>query len=174
LGRAVPLQAEVAAYVEDHAEQLDEDGRRLVVGNGHHQLREVATAAGAVAVRAPRVNDKRTDVETVHRKRFASAILPAGARKSPQVAEVLPLLYLLGLPSGDFSPALEQFLGSAVGLSAATITRMTTQWQGDVDAFNKGFAGGDRLRVLLGRWDPPQGPSGPGQGLSACDDGGPA
>jgi len=134
---AAALQAEVAAYVEDHIDQLDENGRRLVVRNGHHQPRAVATAAGAVAVRAPRVNDKRTDVETGERKRFASAILPAWARKSPQVAEVLPLLYLHGLSSGDFTLALEQFLGSAAGLSAATITRMTTQWQDDATAFNK-------------------------------------
>jgi len=88
-------------------------------------------------VRAPRVNDKRTDVETGERTRFASAILPAWARKSPEVAEVLPLLYLHGLSSGDFTPALEQFLGSAAGLSAATITRMTTQWQDDATAFGK-------------------------------------
>jgi len=134
---AAALQAEVAAYVEDHASQLDENGRRLVVRNGHHQPREVATAAGAVPVRAPRVNDKRTDVETGERTRFASAILPAWARKSPEVAEVLPLLYLHGLSSGDFTPALEQFLGSAAGLSAATITRMTTQWQDDATAFGK-------------------------------------
>ncbi len=51
----------------------------------------------------PGVNDKRADVETGERKRFASAILPAWARKSPQVAEVLPLLYLHGLSSGDFA-----------------------------------------------------------------------
>jgi len=134
------LAAAPQAYVEDHAGQLDENGRRLVVRNGHHQPREVATgvatAAGAVAVRAPRVDDKRTDVETGERKRFASVIMPAWARKSPQVAEVLPLLYLHGLPSGDFAPALGQFLGSA-GLSAATITRMTTQWHDDANAFNK-------------------------------------
>ncbi len=63
----------------------------------------MATAAGAVPVRAPGANDKRTDVETGERKRFASAILLAWARKSPQVAEVLPLLYLHGLSSGDFA-----------------------------------------------------------------------
>ena len=76
--------------------------------------------------------------ETGERKRFASAILPAWARKSPQVAEVLPLLYLHGLSSSDFTPALEQFLGSAAGLSAATITRrITTRWHDDITAFNK-------------------------------------
>ncbi len=133
---AAALQAEVAAYVEAHADQLDEHGHRLVVRNGHHGEREVTTAAGAVPVRAPRVNDKRTDEATGERRRFSSAILPAWSRKSPRVAEVLPLLYLHGLSTSDFAPALEQFLGSDAGLSAATITRLTTQWQGEATAFN--------------------------------------
>ena len=134
---AAALQAEVAAYIEAFADQLDENGHRLVVRNGFHEPREVTTAAGAVPVRQPRVNDKRTDEVTGKRKRFASAILPAWARKSPKVAEVLPLLYLHGLSSGDFGPALEQFLGSGAGLSASTITRLTTQWQDEAVAFNK-------------------------------------
>jgi putative transposase len=134
---AAALQAEVAAYVDTHADQVDETGRRLVVRNGYHAEREVSTAAGAVLVRAPRVNDKRIDEDSGERMRFASVILPAWARKSPQVAEVLPLLYLHGLSSGDFCPALEQFLGSAAGLSPATITRLTGQWQDDAEAFSK-------------------------------------
>jgi len=133
---AAALQAEVAAYVETFTDEVDENGRRLVVRNGHHAARAVTTAAGAVPVRAPRVNDKRTDAATGQRRRFSSAILPAWARKSPRVAEVLPLLYLHGLSSSDFAPALEQFLGTSTGLSAATITRLTTQWQGEATAFN--------------------------------------
>jgi len=134
---AAALQAEVAAYVDAHLDRVDEHGHRLVVRNGFHTEREVATAAGAVPVRAPRVNDKRIDEETGERVRFSSAILPAWARKSPQVAEVLPLLYLHGLSSGDFCPALTQFLGSAAGLSPATIIRLTAQWQDDAEAFGK-------------------------------------
>jgi putative transposase len=98
---AAALQAEVAAYVDAHADQLDGEGHRLVVRNGNHREREVTTAAGAVPVRAPRVNDKRIDEMTGERKRFSSSILPAWARKSPRVAEVLPLLYLHGLSSSD-------------------------------------------------------------------------
>jgi transposase-like protein len=147
---AAALQAEVVAYVEAHADQLDENGRRLVVRNGHHRPREVSTAAGAVPVRAPRVNDKRIDEETSERKRFSSAILPAWARKSPQVAEVLPLLYLHGLSSSDFGAALEQFLGSGAGLSATTITRLTTQWQDEAKAFNqRSLAGTDYVYVWV-------------------------
>jgi transposase-like protein len=132
---AAALKAEVAAYVEQFADQLDEDGRRLVVRNGYHQPRDVLTAAGAVEVTTPRVNDKRVDPDSGDRQRFCSAILPAWARKSPQMAEVLPLLYLHGLSSGDFGPALEQFLGSGAGLSATTIIRLTSQWQDEAKAF---------------------------------------
>ncbi|WP_433662310.1 IS256 family transposase [Nocardia sp. CA-128927] len=132
---AAALKAEVAAYVAQFADQLDENGHRLVVRNGYHAEREVLTAAGAVRVKAPRVNDKRVDPESGERQRFSSAILPAWARKSPQVAEVLPLLYLHGLSTGDFGPALEQFLGSGAGLSAASITRLTGQWQDEARTF---------------------------------------
>ncbi|MEU0971385.1 IS256 family transposase [Streptomyces sp. NPDC005917] len=132
---AAALEAEVNAYIAELADQRHETGRRLVVRNGYHQPRKVTTAAGAVEVKAPRVNDKRVDEATGERKRFSSAILPPWCRKSLAVSEVLPLLYLHGLSSGDFVPALEQFLGSAAGLSPATVTRLTQQWQADHAAF---------------------------------------
>ena len=134
---AAALQAEVAAYIDAHRDVVDEDGHRLVVRNGYHGEREVTTVAGAVKVRAPRVNDKRVDETTGERNRFASSILPAWARKSPQVSEVLPLLYLHGLSTSDFAPALEQFLGSGQGLSASVITRLTEQWRADARAFGE-------------------------------------
>jgi putative transposase len=134
---AAALEAEVAAYLDAHRDQLDEAGHRLVVRNGHHSRREVTTVAGAVEVRAPRVNDRRVDERTGERRRFSSAILPPWCRTSPKVAEVLPLLYLHGLSSGDFGPALEQFLGTGAGLSHASITRLTVQWQDEQKAFNE-------------------------------------
>ncbi|ABK65085.1 MULTISPECIES: IS256-like element IS666 family transposase [Mycobacterium] len=134
---AAALAAEVAAYIDAHAGEVDENGHRLVVRNGYHREREVLTAAGAVTVIAPRVNDKRIDADTAERRRFSSAILPAWARKSPQMTEVLPLLYLHGLSTSDFGPALEQFLGSGAGLSATTITRLTAQWQDEAKAFGE-------------------------------------
>ncbi len=86
-------------------------------------------------MQAPRVNDKRVDQETGQRQRFSSKILPAWARKSPKIADVLPLLYLHGMSGLDIGPALEQFLGTGAGLSAATITRLTTQWQDEARLF---------------------------------------
>jgi transposase-like protein len=132
---AEALQAEVDAYIAAHAAERDGDGRRLVVRNCHHQPREVLTSAGAVEVTVPRVNDRRADPQTGERRRFSSAILPPWARKTPKITEVLPLLYLHGLSTGDFIPALGQFPGSSAGLSAPVITRLTEQWQGEQRAF---------------------------------------
>jgi len=134
---AAALQAEVAVYIAAHADQVDEQGRRLVVRNGYAEPRQVLTSAGAVEVKAPRVNDKRVDEATGQRQRFSSAILPAWCRKSPKVTEVLPLLYLHGLSSKDFGPALEGFLGTGAGLSAPTITRLTAGWQDEARAFGQ-------------------------------------
>src|SRR5665648_680739 len=132
---AAALRAEVAAYVEAHAGEVDEHGRRLVVRNGYGEPRQVLTSSGAVEVVAPRVDDKRVDEVTGERRRFSSAILPPWCRKSPKIDEVLPLLYLHGLSSNDFGPALEQFLGTSAGLSGPVITRLTAQWQDEANAF---------------------------------------
>jgi putative transposase len=132
---AEALQAEVDDYIARHVGERDERGRRLVVRNGHHQAREVLTSAGAVEVRAPRVNDRRVDPQTGERQRFCSAILPPWCRKTPKITEVLPLLYLHGLSSGDFVPALGQFLGSTAGLSGPVITRLTESWKAEQRAF---------------------------------------
>jgi transposase-like protein len=134
---AEAVQAEVEAYLARFAGELDEHGHRLVVRNGYHQPREVTTTAGPVEVRMPRVNDKRVDPDTGERQRFASAILPPWARKTPKVTEVLPLLYLHGLSSGDFVPALGQFLGSAKGLSSSVVTKLTETWQAEQHAFSQ-------------------------------------
>jgi transposase-like protein len=134
---AAALEAEVAAYIAAHTGQLDENGRRLVVRNGRAVPRQVLTSSGAIEVVTPRVNDKRVDEATGERQRFASVILPAWCRRSPKINEVLPLLYPHGLSSSDFVPALQGFLGSGAGLSSATVTRLTTQWQDEARAFGR-------------------------------------
>jgi putative transposase len=108
----------------------------------------VLTSSGAIEVVAPRVNDKRVDEVTGQRVRFSSAILPPWCRKSPKVNEVLPLLYLHGLSSNDFGPALKQFLGTGAGLSGPTVTRLTAAWQQEAKAFNdRDLSGSDYVYV---------------------------
>ena len=132
---AVALQAEVDAYLEQGKDHRDERGHALVVRNGRARTRTVLTGAGAIEITAPRVDDRRVDPDTGSRSRFTSLILPPYARRSPKVAEVLPLLYLHGLSTKDFVPALAEFFGTSAGLSAAAITRLTTSWSTEREAF---------------------------------------
>jgi len=132
---AVALEAEVDAYLERHREARDARGHALVVRNGSAKPRSVVCGAGAVEVAAPRVNDRRVDEATGERSRYRSSILPPYARRSPKVAEVLPLLYLHGLSTKDFVPALAEFFGTSAGLSAAAITRLTASWSAERGAF---------------------------------------
>ena len=119
------------------AGEVDEHGHRMVVRNGHAVPRPIVTGAGPIVVEAPRVNDRRVDDVSGERCRFSSSILMPWCRKSPRVAEVLALMYLHGMSSGDFAPALSGFFGSAAGLSASVVTRLTAQWQDEHKQFSK-------------------------------------
>jgi len=139
----VALATEAADYVERHRDERDSEGRALVVHNGRAKARKLTLGAGTVELKAPRVNDRRRD-EQGQRRRFTSRILPPYMRRSPKVAEVLPILYLRGLSTGDFRPALEGLLGEdAAGLSPTNITRLTACWEKEHTAF--------RQRDLAGR-----------------------
>ena len=136
------LEAEVADYVERHTALVDEAGHRLVVRNGRAAERSLMTGAGLLPVQAPRVNDRRDG------HRFSSYILPRYARRSPKVADVLPVLYLRGLSTGDFAPALSEFFGSDAGLSASSITRLLETWGDEYTAFEqRDLSGSDYVYV---------------------------
>jgi transposase-like protein len=137
------LRAEADDYVERHRGERDEHGRALVVRNGRAQPRKLTLGAGTVELKAPRVDDRRRD-EQGGRQRFTSHLLPPYMRRSPKVAEVLPILYLRGLSTGDFRPALQGLLGEdAAGLSPTNIARLTACWEKEYTAF--------RQRDLAGR-----------------------
>lgn len=122
------LEAEVDAYIEAHREERDAHGHALVVRNGRARPRLVTVGSGTLGVSAPRVDDRReVDGE---RQRFRSRILPPYLRKSREVSELLPVLYLRGLSTSDMRPALVGLLGEdASGLSAAAVTRLVAAWQ---------------------------------------------
>jgi putative transposase len=147
---AAALRAEADEYVARFADELDEDGHRLVLRNGRARERKMTVGSGTVPVRAPRVNDKRVDEECGERQRFSSKILPAYARRSPKVTEVLPILYLRGLSTGDFRPALEDLLGEdASGLSPSTISRLCKEWETHRERFRKRHLGFSRYAYLF-------------------------
>src|SRR5450759_4110286 len=131
------LATEAVDYVERHRDERDDEGRALVVHNGRSQGRKLTLGTGTVELKAPRVNDRRRD-EQGRRQRFSSHILPPYMRRSPKVAEVLPILYLRGLSTGDFRPALEGLLGAdAAGLSPTNISRLTACWEKEYTALRQ-------------------------------------
>ena len=124
---AQAVEAEVAAFLDFHAEERTEHGRRRLVRHGHLPEREIMTGIGPVAVRAPRVRDRVGTGETPIR--FSSALLPPYARRSKSLEALIPILYLKGVSTGDFAEALAALLGpDAGGLSAATIARLKDAW----------------------------------------------
>jgi transposase-like protein len=126
------IEAEVAGYIDQHANAVDEAGHRLVVRNGHLPERNIFTGIGPVPIRQPRVNDKRPG------QKFTSRILPPFMRRVPRIDALIPCLYLKGISTGDFSEALESILGpQAPGLSATNIVRLKEGWKQDYEAWNK-------------------------------------
>jgi len=129
------IQAEVATYLEGHAELRDAAGRQLVVRNGYLPERTITTGIGPVEIKQPRVRDRRPPSE---REQFTSAILPPYLRKTKSIEGLIPWLYLKGVSTGDFSEALSSLLGAdAPGLSATTVTRLKAVWQQEYEAWSQ-------------------------------------
>jgi len=130
------LEVEVNLFIERYQYIIDDQMRRLVVRHGHHKARKIVTGAGQVEVKVPRVDDRV--LEDQNEPRFASQLVPPYLRKSKNIEELLPILYLKGISTGDFQEALEKILGKdVVGLSAQTIVRLKQVWQEEYAQWNK-------------------------------------
>jgi transposase-like protein len=139
------IGAEVADYVERHQQEVDQDGRRLVVRNGYARERSLVTGVGTLRVKAPRVEDRRVD-EQGRKFHFTSQILPPYLRRTKSVEELIPWLYLKGISTGDFSEALAALLGpDAPGLSATTVVRLKQVWRGEYETWSKRSLAGQRF-----------------------------
>lgn len=129
------LEEEANEFIERHKNIRDKN-RALIVKNGHLPKRSVSIGSGTIRLQAPRIRDNRAIVD--ERVKFVSKILPPYMRRSPKVNEVLPVLYLRGLSTGDFKDALTNLLGKdASGLSASNIARLTCQWESEYEQFRK-------------------------------------
>jgi transposase-like protein len=133
------IENEVAEYLERHGEVKDDQGRQAVVRNGSMPGRTLVTGAGPLAIRQPRVQDRRED------HRFTSAILPPYLRRTPSVDALIPALYLKGISTGDFTTALEAILGeNASGLSATNIVRLKQGWEEEYKEWSRRDLSGKR------------------------------
>lgn len=129
---AQALEAEIELFLAQYTDLKDELGRQRIVRNGYLPERKIQSGIGAVKVKAPRVRDRHPD--PANRVYFSSSILPPYLRKTKSIEELIPWLYLKGVSTGDFSDALAALVGKdAPGLSPATISRLKTIWQQDLD-----------------------------------------
>jgi putative transposase len=133
---AQALEAEVEIFLNNYRELTDELGRKRLVRNGYLPERNIQSGIGPVPVKAPRVRDRNRQAE--NRIQFSSSILPAYLRKTKSMEQLIPWLYLKGVSTGDFSDALGALIGKdAPGLSSATIGRLKTVWEQDLQAWQK-------------------------------------
>ena len=122
------VEVEVDLFLERYQYLLDARGRRQVVRNGHRPVRTLVTGAGPVPVVTPRVDDRALAAQA--EPRFTSQLIPPYLRRTKHLEELLPVLYLKGLSTGDFAEALEALLGQdVIGLSAETIVRRKRVWE---------------------------------------------
>jgi transposase-like protein len=141
------IEREVEDYIQRHSQELDDQGHRLVVRNGHHPARKIQSGNGPIEVHQPRVNDKRVD-EQGNRFHFTSRILPPYLRKTKAIEELVPWLYLKGISSSDFPEALACLGHDGSGLSATSVVRMKEVWQGEYENFSRRSLQGKRYVYL--------------------------
>jgi transposase-like protein len=135
---AQAVEAEVADFLSKHADLKTADGHQRVVRHGHLPEREVMTGICPVAIRQPRVRDREVDATDLDRIRFSPSILPPYMRRSKSIETLLPILYLKGISTGDFSEALAALLGKdAAGLSASAIGRLKDGWLDEHTAWQR-------------------------------------
>ena len=137
------IEDEVAQYVDDHRDHLDDAGHRRVVRNGRKPPRTVLTGVGPIEVTQPRVDDRRVDENGV-RFRFTSRILPPYLRKTKAIEDLVPWLYLKGISTGEMPDALVHLGFDGTGLSPTSVVRMLQAWQGEYADWSKRDLSGKR------------------------------
>lgn len=117
------LQSAIEREIADYMESINETGgRRNIVRNGFAPERSILTGIGSISIKQPRIRDRREEKES-----FTSSILPRYLRRVPSLDNLIPVLYLKGVSTGDFTGALSAILGeNAKGLFR--------QHRGDVSA----------------------------------------
>jgi transposase-like protein len=135
LAQAVEVEAET--FLAAMKDLKLADGRDRVVRHGHGPTRTIQTGIGPVDVNRVKIRDRGATSDG-ERIRFTSAILPLWARRTRSLDALLPVLYLRGISTGDFQAALAGLLGKdAPNLSPAVISRLTAEWQGEYERWQK-------------------------------------
>ncbi|MCK1680163.1 IS256 family transposase [Bradyrhizobium sp. 147] len=134
---AQAVEVEVETFLATVKDLKLADGRARVVRHGYGPARRIQTGVGPVEVARAKIRDRGTPSDG-ERIRFSSAILPLWARRTRSLDALLPVLYLRGISTGDFQEALTALLGKdAPNLSPAVISRLTAEWQGEYERWQR-------------------------------------
>ena len=127
------IEREVGDLLAQYQDLLTEDNKRAVVRNGYLPERSIQTGLGDVDVKVPKVRDRSSQGI-----KFTSKLVPPYLKRTKNIEEFLPWLYLRGVSTGDFSESLKHLLGEqAAGLSASTISRLKADWEQDYNKWRQ-------------------------------------
>lgn len=130
------LEVEIDAFCQKYEDKHDQNGRRLIVRNGYHESRKIVTGAGQLEISVPRVDDRA--LNEWEEPRFQSSLVPPYLRRTKNIDELIPLLYLKGISTGDFTEVLEKMVGKEViGFSPENIVRLKQIWQKDYEKWKQ-------------------------------------
>ena len=136
------LEAEIEEHLSAHSHLRTHEGRQRVVRNGHLPSRSVTTGIGPVELSVPRARDNQRDGRGI---KFTSELLPPWAKRTVTVETAIPVLYLLGVSTGDMDQALSALMGeSAAGISPGVVCRLKEAWEKEREEWSRRSLSGKR------------------------------
>jgi len=139
------VEKELTIFLSGFEGQVDELGRPRVVRNGYLPERAILTPIGPITVQMPRVRDRVTEGSKVA---FRSIFIPRFVRKSQQLENYIPLLYLKGVSLAGVEEAMVSLTGSGEGFSTSTICHLKEIWQDEYQSWQSRDLKGKRYVYL--------------------------
>jgi len=135
------LELEIEEFIRHYHSLKTEDGKQRIVRNGYHQERMLQTKAGGINIKVPRTRDRDTEDEKIH---FSSKIIPPYLRRTRELEEFIPFLYLKGISTNDFTEVLTKLLGTEISLSPSSVVKLKESWHDEFAEWNTRDLSGKR------------------------------
>lgn len=135
------LEAEIDEFINEHQSKRLADDRNRIVRNGYHRERSIQTGVGDVPVKVPRSRDRAAGPSKGRGSKkeqilYQSQLIPKYLRRSENIEEFIPFLYLQGVSSTRISDVLSQLVGKPVSFSPGSLNRLKTEWEQEYEKWN--------------------------------------
>jgi putative transposase len=133
------LEAEINDFIKEHRSKIISNGRHRIVRNGYHLERTIQTGIGDVSVKVPRSRDQEEEGSGDKKEQimYYSQVIPKYLRRSENIEDFLPFLYLQGVSSTRFSDVLSQLVGKPVPFSPGTLNRLKEEWEQEYEKWKR-------------------------------------